>query len=150
MIRHLELLPDPDLLYRALILLSELKKVGEISEQSILQEAHISLYSEYLLERSEDKIFETSEGFATYRMLEDNKICYIIDIYVRPEFRNKRAASEMADQIVDVARSVGARELIGTVCPSAKKSTESLKVLLGYGMKLKSAGQDVIVFTKEI
>jgi ribosomal protein S18 acetylase RimI-like enzyme len=109
-----------------------------------------SLYSKYIAERTNDKVLEIPEGFATYRYINDNKAVYIIDIYVLPEFRNKKIACEMADRIVKEAKELGCKELIGTVVPSAKGSTASLKVLLGYGMTLNSAANDVVVFRKEI
>ena len=109
-----------------------------------------SLYSKYIAERTNDKVLEIPEGFATYRYINDNKTVYIIDIYVLPEFRNKKIASELADQIVAEAKQLGCKELIGTVVPSAKGSNTSLKVLLGYGMTLNSAANDVVVFRKEI
>lgn len=110
----------------------------------------MSKYGDYIMERLGDGIVERDEGFATYRFLDNKRAVYIVDIYVRPDFRNSDIASEMADQIAHLARKEGARELLGTVNPSAKGSTDSLKVLLGYGMSLKSAANDVVVFSKEI
>lgn len=110
----------------------------------------MSQYGDYILERLGDRIVERAEGFATYRFLNEKKTVYIIDIYVAPLFRKTKVASEMADEIVETAKKEGATEAIGTVVPSAKCSTDSLKVLLGYGMSLQSAANDLIVFKKEI
>ena len=44
----------------------------------------------------------------------------------------------MADAIVQDAKEQGANKLLGSVVPSAKGSTESLKVLIAYGMALES------------
>ena len=41
---------------------------------------NMSLYAEYLREKTDDEIIETVEGFATYRFL-PGYACYIIDIY---------------------------------------------------------------------
>lgn len=109
----------------------------------------MSLYSEYLLEHSGDEIIETEAGFATYRFLNEEQV-YIVDIYVRPYARKSRAASSMADTIVEIAKKRGCKELIGTVVPVAKNSTESLKVLLGYGMKLSGIDGNMVVFKKGI
>ncbi len=109
-----------------------------------------SLYGKYIQEKIGDLILETEEGFATYRYINEKTQVYIIDIYVLPEFRKTKLASALADQIVALAKFEGAKELIGTVNPSVKGSTESLKVLLGYGMSLKSASNDLIIFGKEI
>lgn len=108
-----------------------------------------SLYADYLLERTHDLILETSEGFATYRFLNEKQV-YIIDIFVLPVFRKSRIASHIADEIVKIAKEKGCTELIGTVCPSAKGSNASLRVLWGYGFVLDSADKDLIIMKKEI
>lgn len=110
----------------------------------------MSLYADYLNERTNDEIIEWPSGFATYRYLNDGKTVYIVDIYTVPDHRKSGAASELADVIVARAKEKGFTELIGTVCPSAKGATISMRVLLGYGMELKSAGNDCIIFRKEI
>lgn len=111
---------------------------------------NLSMYGAYLQERSKDCIVETEKGFATYRFINDGKSVYIIDIYVVPAYRKEKVASALADTIMDIAREWGCVEALGTVVPSANNSTASLKVLLGYGMTLKSSSNDLIVFSKEI
>ncbi len=109
----------------------------------------MSLYADYIAERTTDQVFETEDGFALYRFLEHG-ICYIVDIYTRPGCRQMGAAGWIADQIVKEAREKGCTELLGTVKPSAKGSTTSIKVLIGYGMTVKSSGDDFIIFRKDI
>lgn len=108
-----------------------------------------SLYGQYLTEKTNDLIFETPEGFATYRYLNETTV-YIVDIFVIPTERKGGAATFMADHIVKEAKARGCKEVIGSVVPSAKNSTTSLRVLLGYGMTLANAQNDFIVFKKEI
>ena len=110
----------------------------------------MSLYGEYIQERLGDGIVEVEEGFASYRFLNEGKSVYIVDIFVKKHVRKVGLASKLADEVVKIAVAAGAKELIGTVVPSANWSTDSLKVLLGYGMKLKSASENMIVFSKEI
>ena len=110
----------------------------------------MSLYSEYIKERTHDHILEAENGFATYRYLNDHKTLYIIDIYVRPEVRKLGYAKSMADEIVEISKCLGVKEVIGSVVPSAKGSTASVQVLIAYGMKLQSSSQDFIVFSKEV
>ena len=109
-----------------------------------------SLYAQYLAERTEDSIIETEVGFASYRYLNQGKSVYIVDIYVSPKQRKEGLASLMADKVASIAKEKGCTELLGSVVPSAKGSTTSLKVLLGYGMTLLSASNDFIVFRKDI
>lgn len=110
----------------------------------------MSLYADYLEERTNDRIMECATGFATYRYINDGKSVYIIDIFTVPEARKTGMAGHIADMIVEEARAKGCKELLGTVVPSTKSSTASLKVLLGYGMCLQSASQDLVVFRKDI
>lgn len=110
----------------------------------------MSLYGEYLKEKSTDEIIEMEHGFATYRLLNENKSVYIVDLYVQPEFRKMGIASKMADAIVDICKIKGAKELIGTVIPSAKNSTESMQVLFAYGLKLFASNPDMIYLRKDI
>lgn len=108
------------------------------------------MYADYIKEHRGDHAVEAAFGFCTYRFLNDNKSAYIVDIYVAPEQRQSNLASILADSVVSMAKEAGATELLGTVVPSAKNSTDSLKILLAYGMKLQSASADLIVFRKDI
>lgn len=110
----------------------------------------MSLYADYLTERTADLILEHDDGFATYRYINDGKTVYIVDIYTVPAMREKYVAAFLADQIVKEAKDRGCTELLGTVQPSAKGSALGLKVLLGYGMTLQSASNDCIIFRKDI
>jgi len=109
----------------------------------------VSLYAKYLTERTDDRILEIKEGFATYRYLNENQV-YIIDIFVLPQFRKKGIASQIADRICDEAKHSGCTEMIGTVNLLTKGATASLLVLIAYGMKLKSCSDNMIILTKEI
>lgn len=112
----------------------------------------MKMYRDYLRERLGDELIERDEGFATYRYIdfEGQPSVYIVDIYVRPDFRKSRVASEMADDIVRAAVKDGKKLLIGTVCSTAKNATDSIKVLLGYGMDFCKTTTDGLIFKKEI
>lgn len=108
-----------------------------------------SLYAQYLIEKTDDLIFETEDGFATYVFLGKDQV-YIKDIFVVPALRKSDIAKDMADHIAYLAKSRGCTEMLGTVIPSNKNSTDSIKVLVAYGMTLKSSSNDLIVFRKDI
>lgn len=112
----------------------------------------MSLYAEYLKEKTGDEIIETKNGFATFRFttFKENPAVYIVDIYVLPEIRNLKEASSLANAIVSRAKKDGCKFLLGSVIPSNKGSTSSLKVLLAYGMTMDSCSIDFILFKKEI
>lgn len=108
-----------------------------------------SLYAQYLLERTDDKILETDTGFMTYRFL-DEKSVYIIDVFIVPSRRRYNEAAALADTVIREAKLRGCTEVLGTVAPSAKNSTESIKVLLNWGMTLRNSSTDLLVFRKDI
>ncbi len=110
----------------------------------------MSLYSEYLKERTHDEILEVPEGFTVYRYLEKDLTVFICDMYVSREYRYLGIATKMADSICIEAREKGMTKFIAGICPLAKNSTESLKVLLAYGMSLKSSGDNLILLEKDL
>lgn len=105
-------------------------------------------YQAYLREREGKEILECPEGFATYRVLGEE--CYLIDIYVKPEFRLSGIAKSIANDVCSIAKESGCKWLTGSVSPPAKGSHESLLVLLAYGMKLLRSEKDLVYFVKEI
>ncbi len=109
----------------------------------------MSLYSQYITERTNDQIIESDQGFITWRYL-DGALVYIVDLFILPEFRNSKAATLLADQVVYEAKAKGCKAVIGSVVPSTKGSDTSIKVLQSYGMKLDSASDNLIIFKKEI
>ncbi len=112
----------------------------------------MKMYRDYLKERIGDELLEREEGFATYRFIDDmtTKSVYIVDIYVRPDFRKTKVASEMADCIAAIAKEQGCKYMIGSVLSTSATATESIKVLLGYGMCFHKLFQDGLIFKKEI
>lgn len=108
----------------------------------------MSHFGNYIKERLDKHIIEDENGFATY--LYENDYVYIEDIYVVKEKRKENIASAYADKIAQIAKSKGYDKMLGSVCPTAKGATTSLKVLLGYGFKVLSAEHDIIYFIKEI
>lgn len=102
-----------------------------------------------MVERTNDLIIECKEGFATYRYLNKDQV-YVVDIYIEPEFRKQKFASTLANFICDEARSKGCTEMIGSVIPSCKGGDASILTLIGYGMELSSASDNLIIFKKRI
>jgi predicted GNAT family acetyltransferase len=109
----------------------------------------MSLYAEYLKEKTNDEIIESEDAFATYRFLNEKQV-YIVDVYVKPHLRKQGIAFKMAEKIIEIAKAKGCTEGIGTVIPSNKGSTESVKFLLACGMTILSASENMIVLRKEI
>lgn len=108
----------------------------------------MSLFAEYLEEFGSKQIIEDEHGFATFYKFNDG--LYIEDIFVKKESRDKGCASRYADKIAHLAMEQDLKKLYGSVKPSAKGSTTSLRVLLAYGFKLHSSANDAVIFVKEL
>jgi predicted GNAT family acetyltransferase len=111
-------------------------------------ESNLSLYGQYVIEREGMEIIETEISFVTYYFVE--KECYIKDVFVKEEHRKTGEATRLGDEVAKIAKSKGCTKLYGTVCPTAKGSTESLKFLLSYGFKLDSSVANFIALVKEL
>lgn len=109
-----------------------------------------SHYANYIYEREGKSIIETEHGFATYAYMHDIKAVYLEDLYVVPEKRRSKEATLLVDAVVQQAKLKGYNTLIGSVAPKANGSTDSLKAVLSYGMKLHSCDGNLIWFKKEI
>lgn len=107
-----------------------------------------SLFAKYIEARGGKEIIETEKGFATYYFINDG--CYIEDIFVEEKYRKSGEASKMAYEIEIIAKERGCKKIYGTVCPQAKGSTDSLKVLLAYGFSLDSCTSNLIAMKKDI
>lgn len=108
----------------------------------------MSLFADYIKERGVKSIVENEAGFLTFII--NGQECYIEDLYVAPSHRKQHLASEMADEAVAHAKAAGCKVLTGSVVPSARGSTESVKVLLAYGFRIAQSQSNIIYFVKEI
>lgn len=112
----------------------------------------MNLFSKYLQEREG---FETyvhmGVGFMTFRVQgEGGAEFYIRDMYVLADYRRKRVAWEMADQVFEIAKKRGCKWVVGTVYPAASGGTESVGAMLAYGFKLHACDFEKIIFRKEL
>lgn len=109
----------------------------------------VSFYADYIAEHTHGEVIETDRGFVTYVFTPENT-CYIQEIYVAPRYRKSGAGGDFLAQIEGLAKQRGCKKVLGSVVPSAKGSTISLKVLLAVGFKLESSSADFILMNKEI
>lgn len=108
-----------------------------------------SMVKDYLKELKGLDIYETEDGFILYRIQEN--CLYVRDIYVIPERRKSKVAASMADELaVIIKKSHGCNVMLGDVEPSNNNATDSIKVLLAYGMSVLEANDDEIIFYKQI
>ncbi len=109
----------------------------------------MSLYAQYLKEREDKDIIESEEGFATYKIF-DNGECYLQDLFVIISKRKSGLATQMTDQIVEIAKKRGCNKLIGSVCIDDIHATRNMKVFLAYGMQINKNIGTMIFLTKDI
>ena len=109
----------------------------------------MSLYADYIKERENKSIVESEKGFATYKIF-DNGECYLQDLYVAPEFRKTGIATEMADEVVKIAKDKGCSILLGSVSMDGTEPTRNMKVFLGYDMQLHKVIGNMIFLKKDI
>lgn len=92
-----------------------------------------SNYALYVREREGRDIVEDEKGFATFTIQDES--CYIVDIFVRKEFRQQGLASKYADKIAEIAKEKGCKFLVGSVCWTTNGASASEKVLRAYGFE---------------
>lgn len=94
-------------------------------------------------------MIETEHGFIVYSY-PDKDTVYIEDIYTDADHRESHLATALATRVIHIAKTKGCTKAVGSVVPSTKGSTTSLKVLLAYGMSLNSSSNNFILFSMEI
>lgn len=108
----------------------------------------MSHYKEYTKEIHGRHVLENEYGFVVYEITDDK--CYIADIYVAHGHRRSGRAHQFAREVEVIARERCCRYLLGSVIPTTIGATESMKIILSYGMKLKSSHENFIWFEKRL
>lgn len=108
----------------------------------------MSLYGRYIKERENRDIIEREHGFATYAFVD--KMCYIVDVYVVPEQRQKGVASSLIREIEGVAIDQGATVIATTADPQTAGCSESMQAILAYGFICCGMDDRLIWFKKEL
>ena len=110
-----------------------------------------NLYSKYIKEREgiDTVVHENGHGYATYKKLDDGSY-YLIDIFVEKEYRRSHIATQLSEQVKQIALADKATTMLGSVCLTTNGVTESLKAVLGDGFKYSHASNNTLYFKKEI
>lgn len=107
------------------------------------------MIKQYLKELKGLDVYETEDGFILFKI--EDEYLYVRDIYVLPEKRKKGVAAKMADELAAIVKKThDCTAMLGDVEPSNHNATDSIKVLLAYGMKVLEANDDEIIFFKYI
>ncbi len=113
----------------------------------------MSLYADYLAERQGKSVLEREDGFAVFYDFDwaGRRAVYIEEIYVAPHARQSGTASLMADEIAELALERDVTLMVGSVEPTGRNATTSLRVLLSYGFTLDSVSPSgLIMFVKHL
>lgn len=92
----------------------------------------LNLQKMYMQEREALCFVEDYGGFLAYKVLNPTT-WYIQDIYVLPEHREKKLASELFRQCVQLAKKSNISTLLGSVDLSAPAPERSMKAVLSVG-----------------
>jgi len=99
------------------------------------------MYADYLKEKSDIEYIEIKDkAFCTY--IEQENSYYIIDIYVKPEYRKSKVASKLADRVALLAKFDDKKFLLGAVELNSKHEDRNKKVLEGYGFTLSHINEE--------
>jgi GNAT superfamily N-acetyltransferase len=109
----------------------------------------MSLYSQYLAEREDKQVLENEFGFVTYKIINDNE-CYIQDIYVVPEMRKEGLSFKMRDQVIELAKNMGCKTLIGSVSLDANDASRNLKIMLNDNWQVHGIAGNTLFLNKPI
>ncbi len=108
----------------------------------------MSLYAKYVKERENTEIIETEYGFATYKVLDE--CVYVVDIYVLPEHRRAKKAESLMNQAYDIAKELGKKFILGSVCLDANGREASLMSAFYWGMTISHYNGNMIYLKKDI
>lgn len=110
----------------------------------------MSLFADYKNEREGKTVIETESVLCIYSIDRNASIFYVEDIYVDPKFRKSGVAKATMDHLAEIAKKEGFKYFMGSVAPSTNGSTNSLRLMLEYGFKLKVAKENIIYLQKEL
>lgn len=107
-----------------------------------------SLYGNYISERSNGKILENDFGFIAYRT--DQGECYIIEMYIKPEFRRSKKGTELFSELELIARKERSRRIVAGIYIEDACSTITIAAAISAGFKIFSANGGIIQIEKPV
>ncbi len=108
----------------------------------------MSLFAQYVNELTGGHVLEWSQGFIWYEIAGEE--CYAREVFVEPVARGTGLVRDMEAELIRIAKEAGCKRLAGSVIPSNANSTDSLKMMLAMGYKLRAATPNFISFVKDL
>lgn len=106
------------------------------------------MYKDYYRERLGAEVLETDAGFIVYVI--QKPIVAIQELYLKPEYRRERRATQLADRVLKLAREYGCTKAVCEVQLGAHNASDSMAAILSYGFNPLSSTATGILFSKEI
>lgn len=113
------------------------------------------LFQNYYREREgcETLVNESGTCFLTYKPDSFNGVqgLYIVHLYTHHLARKSGVASELADEVLKIAKEKEIKKIYGSVSMADPNRDTNIKVLFGYKMKILGMGpNDMIIFERDV
>lgn len=108
----------------------------------------MSMYSDYIKETGVYRIVERASGFMSYVFLD--KECYLMDIYVKSEFRRTGLSKELLKAVTEDAKLNNYNFLTGAVIHNFKYKDRSKAMLKSWGFHFLKEDERVTWYIKNI
>lgn len=102
----------------------------------------LDMYADYIKEKRGLGTIKSDYGFVTY--LINGAEFFIEDFYVRPEFRKKGKAHELANEVYKLTDKYACEYITANISLGSNNATETLMFHLAMGQCLHSANQNII------
>jgi GNAT superfamily N-acetyltransferase len=107
------------------------------------------MYFEYIKEKmGRDVYIYEDKGFATYEIRD--KELYVVDAYVKPEYRRQGVIRKMFEHGIQVAKENGCTHITCAVEPHLNNPEQSMTAFLHIGFKIFRSLEGWIILKKDI
>jgi len=110
----------------------------------------MSMYADYVKERTSRSILETEYGFVVFSYEGEDYTLFIHELFVRKESRRRGHGARMIEELILDAGKRGAQQIVGCVDPRALNADESMKIILAYGLKPYGIHGEFVAFGRKI
>jgi GNAT superfamily N-acetyltransferase len=112
--------------------------------------AAMSMWADYIKETLDKEMLELEEGFVTFFKVPGTTVCYIEDIYTRPEFRRQNITKKLEDLVIKWAKFNGCTQLMGSVSLNRRGTERSVQGLISSGYIISDLADKMIYLKKNI